>query len=247
MRLDQRVDEEPEVVGSGRVQATGRRLCLDRASQRLGPAVAVVADCDPVLVLTTQEEARVVHAERAEHGVGHVLVKSDAGQVLDDLMEVGKSLTGVPPPRPRRPAQEQRPVFSPVGEAGGVAEDHTSGDRRSPLVAGQVRLGDVLAQRPVQLERACVDHSHDAGREDRLAQGSRCEHGVVVDRPPTTAATTGGHDRRYAIATDDPNCGAWDAVFIQQLSNHRPEIHGPIFHQAGRRRGASGPLPGGDR
>ena len=46
----------------------------------------------------------------------------------------------------------------------------------------------------------------------------------------TVAASAGGHDPRHAIAIDDPNRGARDAVFIQEFSNHRPEIHGSIFH-----------------
>lgn len=111
-----------------------------------------------------------------------------------------------------------------------MAKNHAGGDRRRPLIVGQVGPRDVLAQRPVQLEHARVDQGHHTGREDRLAQGSRCEHGGVVDRPATVAASARGHDPRHAIAIHDPDRGARDAVFIQEFSNHRPETHGSILH-----------------
>src|ERR1700710_2850815 len=41
--VSERVNEEPEVVGPGRVQTTGRRLCLCPRRRRLPIAVVVVA------------------------------------------------------------------------------------------------------------------------------------------------------------------------------------------------------------
>ncbi len=49
------------------------------------------------------------------------------------------------------------------------------------------------------------------------------------------ALGSGGHDPRHAIGIDDPNRGARDAVLIQEFRNHRPEIHGSIFHESRRR------------
>ena len=192
-RASEAVIEEPEIVGRRGEHATGRGLGRARTERRPRVPIEVVAD----------REAR------DHRGSGHTKVESampsgrstasagssgrPAGQPLDDLLEVREPLAGVAPPSPWRPSQVQRPV-PPVGEAGRVAEHHPCGDRRRSLVIGQVGLGQIIAERPIQFQRPAVDQGDHACGEHRLGQGRSREHGPVVNWPATIAATACGHD-----------------------------------------------------
>ena len=115
-------------------------------------------------------------------------------------------------------AQVVRGVVRRVDPAG-VGEQLANRHRSRRLVVGQPEVGQVTANRLVQVEFTGVDHGHGQCRDPDLGDGAEQEAGVGGHRSAGVEVGGAGTDADRAVAVEDAEDGARDAVTL----NERPE------------------------
>jgi len=98
-----------------------------------------------LVVIVTPQVATAGHAQRREHRFLHVRVDGHAGDPLDDLLKINKTLTGVTKSLAGREIDEQPIIVAPVPKAGAMTEDEARGDLVDARVV-DVGLGKILRE-----------------------------------------------------------------------------------------------------
>ena len=185
--------------------------------------------------------AAVAHAERCENLATGELGERRAGELLDRLLEIDEPLARVAPALPRREADLEL-LATPVGQAGGVGEDHARGDAPVAVVMDEALVGEIGGERRVEGEDAAVrELQHEVG-EDRLAERRRLKEGVRpyrLARGPVGDAE-GAAPVELAIA-DHRDRQAGHVAGAEQLGDPALELHPRV----GRGGGGEGHRDGG--
>jgi hypothetical protein len=106
-----------------------------------------------------------------------------------------------------------------------VTEDHASRDRQRPVVVCEIRVGQVVDERPVEFDPSLVDEGHHGRGEHRLGQRRSREHRVILDGTASNPTVTCRCDLRRSVTRNPADRHSWDPVTTQELSRSRLEIH----------------------
>lgn len=182
LRQDAAVEEGEEEAGEipGGGQQAGRRVGAPVFRDLLGVAERVHPGHRPAREGRLPDEAGPGHPQGLEDLFAGQVPERQAGELLHHLLEIDVALAGVAEALARIGVERQflRP---PVGQAGGVGEDHPCRDALAPLVVLQAIVGKVGPKRLVQVQDSAPGELQHDGGEDRLAQGGRREDGAGLD------------------------------------------------------------------
>src|SRR5438128_5222441 len=131
--------------------------------QVLRHGVAVVACSSALIEVRVPYVAAAGHAERGEHELRHDVVQRFAFNLLDDVLQVNKTFTGVAEALAGSEVDgEGIAVTAPVAESGTVAEYDAGGDFREAIVAFDVGFGEIGGQRDVEAKVAVIVEVEDS-------------------------------------------------------------------------------------
>ncbi len=99
-----------------------------------------------------------------------------------------------------------------------MAENHARRDRRGPLVVREIRLGQIFAKGPVQIEQTRVDKRHHTSSKHRLAQRRGREDRVGCDWAAPVAAVTDRDGLRRPASIHEPDSNTRNTDAIQELT-----------------------------
>ena len=202
------LDDLHKVLGVFVRRAVERVACVGLAVERpirLQLALAVVTGGRQLLKAIFPNVAADRDPQRLEQLLPDVLLEGGAGNVLDNSLQIQKSFPGVAEAAARLKQDRQRsalspPTLAPVGEAAGVRQNHPCSYPLVERLVGQVRLVEVFAKRPVQVELPSFDELQGKVSQGRLAHRAGFEHRVSVD----FLGGAGSSDAILTIPGDSP-------------------------------------------